>query len=356
MTETIDVQQTPSPAPVTETPSTFEVPKDRAAYDQWRQTGKLPEQPKAESAPASAEGDRPTEKPAPGSEPGKKPQERRDNAATRLNELLADLKRAGLTPAELKTFKREMQAQPQAEPVKTPAPEQTAKPAKKEPPQKPVSTDPKFKTWDEYEAARDQYAEDMAKFRAEEAVENYRQEQAQNQAQLTVKQKMAEAHTRYGDEGIQHIQDAAKAITSDQAIPPAVRAILDQSPVWTDVLYTLGQGGELQSFIDLAKADPGQAIRKAVLLEHLVTQELAKGAKAAPAADDETPVRDASGKFQPKKNTPEKRESEAPPPPREMSGRGTTPADEVEAALKSGDFAAYRRAQNARDLAARQGR
>ena len=39
-----------------------------------------------------------------------KQEQRRDNAASRLQELLADLKKAGLSPAELKTFKRQAEA------------------------------------------------------------------------------------------------------------------------------------------------------------------------------------------------------------------------------------------------------
>ena len=92
-------------------PVTLEVPHDGAAYATWRQTGKLPEvkpaQPKGESAPpkeSSAEGQEPKGKAAPASEAGNKDQEKqkppRDNAASRLNELLEDLRRAGLTPAE----------------------------------------------------------------------------------------------------------------------------------------------------------------------------------------------------------------------------------------------------------------
>jgi hypothetical protein len=91
-------------------------------------TGKLaeakPAQPKGESAPpkeSSAEGQEPKEKPATVSETGKHDQEKqkppRDNAATRLNEILEDLRRAGLTPAELKNFKREAQQVQKQEPV-----------------------------------------------------------------------------------------------------------------------------------------------------------------------------------------------------------------------------------------------
>lgn len=128
MENQLDVQTESSPV--------IEVPRDGAAYAEWRQTGKLPEakptQPKGESAPpkeSSAEGEEPKGKSAPASETGNKDQEKqkppRDNAATRLNELLDDLRKAGLTPAELKTFKREVKEaekaveQPKAAPEKT---------------------------------------------------------------------------------------------------------------------------------------------------------------------------------------------------------------------------------------------
>jgi hypothetical protein len=77
MENTIDVQPESSPV--------FEVPRDGAAYAEWRQTGKLPEakpaQPKKEDSAPSKE-----------SSTGKQDQERqkppRDNGATRLNEIL----------------------------------------------------------------------------------------------------------------------------------------------------------------------------------------------------------------------------------------------------------------------------
>jgi hypothetical protein len=109
----------------TESPPVIEVPRDGAAYAEWRQTGKRPEakptQPKGESAPpkeSSAEGEEPKGKSAPASETGNKDQEKQKPP-------LDDLRKAGLTPAELKTFKREVKEaekaveQPKAAPEKT---------------------------------------------------------------------------------------------------------------------------------------------------------------------------------------------------------------------------------------------
>lgn len=341
----------------------LEVPRTSAEYAEWRQTGKLPAQPKSEaSAPStdhSAAGEKPAEKPAPASEAGKgtqeKPKPARDNAAARLNELLDDLRRAGYTPAELKTLRREATKTDQAAAPAKPATEQTANPAELKPPTKPKQED--FKTYEEFELARDKYFEDLADFKAQKRVEEFQQQQEQKAAQETVRQKMEEARTRYSSdpEAVNTISATARAITGDQQIPLTVKAILDQSPVWPDILYTLGsKAEELASFIELSKSNPGAAIRKAVLLEQLVTQELAKGAK--PSAGEGATQRDETGKFVAEKPPEKKKEPAAPPPPTEVSGRGTPPPDEVEGAVRNNDFRRYRASQNARDAALRRGR
>jgi hypothetical protein len=348
-------------APVAESSPAIEVPRDSADYATWRQTGRVPAAksapPKADPAPAkesSAAGDKPAEKAAPASEAGTHQEKNkpRDNAATRLNELLEDLRKAGMTPAELKVFKREAQKDSAEPPKDKAAPEQTANPAEMKAPVKPKQDD--YKTYAEYDAAKDKYYEDLADYRAAKRVEAYQQEQQQRASQASVHEKMTEAKGRYGDEAVGIISATARAFTGDQQIPQAVKAILNDSPVWTDLLYTLGsKPAELDGFIQLAKSDPGAAIRKAVLMEQLVQTELAKGGKKPEAGGEDAVVRDDSGKF--KKTTPEKKESDAPPPPKEVSGRGTPPADEVERAVKTSDFAAFKRSQNARDLARRRG-
>lgn len=355
-----DVQAESSPA--------LEVPREGEAYAKWRQTGELPAaKPKTEASATStehsAEGQKPEERAAPASEAGKATQEKkpRDNAAARLNELLEDLRKAGMTPAELKTFKREQQKTEQtAESGKPQATEQTAKPAELKPPTKPKQED--FKTYDEYDAAKDKYYEDLADFKTAKAIEKLQQDQQRNAAQQSVHEKMTEAKGRYGDEAVDIISATARAFTGDAQIPAAVTSLLDSSPVWTDLLYAIGsKPAELAAFIQSAKSDPMGAIRKVALMEELVKQELAKGGKQQSAAADaenggsgqQDTERDASGKF--KKATPEKQESNAPPPPKEVSGRGMPPPDEVQRAVKDGDFASFKRSQNARDLARRRG-
>jgi hypothetical protein len=355
--ETLDAQAAPSPA--------IEVPRESAAYAEWRQTGKLPAQPKNEASAASqdhsAAGEKPAEKSAPASEAGKGTQERkpaRDNAAARLNELLDDLRRAGFTPAELKTFKREAQQRtdtPAAAPAKEPASEQTANPAE---PKEPKAED--FATYEEYKAAERKYYRDLTQFEVNKALKSDRDQRAAEASQQTVRQKMEEAHGRYGDEGVDVISSAARALAGNgkdipASIPAAVGQMIDGSEVWPDLLFTLGGKAEdLAAFVQLARTDPGGAIRKVVLMERLITEELAKGGK--PGAGAGETGRDESGKFVAEKKTPEKKTTSAPPPPREVSGRGTAPPDEIEGAVKNNDFRRFRQSQNSRDVARIRGR
>ncbi len=338
----------PSPA------ATVEVPRDPQAYAEWRNTGKLPEPPKPKTEESASSKKSSDAKPGKGeaegtgesrqatdSETGKKQEHKPSGAEKRLNEILEDLRRAGLSPAELKTFKREAQkAAEQPNPT-----EKTEKPAGTEPPKKPKLDD--FDDYDAYETAKDKYYEDLADYKAQQRLETFRTEQQQEAQQREFHGKLSDATKRYGDDAVSTINTTAKAIFGDAKIPAAIKAIVDQSPVLVDLLYVMGSKGEdFTEFLELARTNPGAAIRKAVLLERLVTDELAKGSDSGAGRDD-------SGKFT--KQAPEKKVTEAPPPPKEVSGRGSQPTDEVETAAKTGDFAAFRAAGNRRDIARRKG-
>ncbi len=340
--------------------ATLEVPSDPHEYAEWRQSGKLPaakpapaeKKPKAEASAASREssaaGEESTEKHAPAPEAGKEKQEQakpRGNAETRLQEILGDLKRAGLSPAELKTFKREQQAAQQAQPKA--APEKTEKPAGLEPPKKPKPDD--FDSYDKYEEARDKYYEDLADFKAQKRLDEHLQKQRMEASQREMEGKLEAARKRYGDAVDNTISTSAGAIFNDQQIPAAVKALLNDSPVLVDLLYTLGSKEEdLNAFLNLARTNPGAAIRKAVLMESLINEELAGGGKAAAGSGE--PARDESGKFA-KQQAPAEKVTKAPPPPKEASGRASTPTDEVESAATANDFARFRSAANRRDMA-----
>lgn len=324
-------QSTPESKPSAESIS---VPTDPKDYAEWRKTGKLPSERTSAPAKESSDGEKP-EKSAPAPEAGKPQQEKkpRSNAESRLEEILSDLRTAGLTPSELKSFKREVrQEQAKATP---------------EPPAKPPATFvKKLEDYDSVEA----YLEDLAGHMANQRLDAYRAEQQRQAEQRAIADKLADAKKRYGDDAEGRIRSTAREVFNDDAIPLAVKALANDSPVLVDLMYVMGSdANELDEFVSLAKSNPGAAIRKLVLVEKLVQEELAKGTSTA-SGNGDGPQRDENGKF-----LPAKKVTSAPPPPRETSGRSSPPPDAVERAIKEDDFAAYRAEQNRRDIARRKG-
>jgi hypothetical protein len=342
-----------------ETPLTSVAPQDPAAYAAWRFKGRAPEPKTADPASASASGDEPGDNTAPAPEAGTHKQEpKRSTAETRLQEVLADLKRAGLSPSELKTYKREAQAT-----LAAPAGDKDVKPAPSAAPAPTQPSDllkppvkPDFKNWkgdwESREAAIEKYHEENSAYQARKAVSDFQTQQAQQVQERELTAKVADANKRYGETAGDTIVATAKGIFSaDSGVPGVVSALIDQSPVIVDLLYTLGSKADVKEFVALAKSNPGAAVRKIVFMEQLVQDELAKGAgKPDTATETETAARDTSGRFQPAKTA-----SKAPAPPREVSGHASAPLDAVESASTGGDFQAYSRAANARDLARRRG-
>jgi hypothetical protein len=352
----VAVEQTPAESSAAE-PKTLEIPKGGQEYAEWRMKG-TPQQSKEESTPSS-------EKPA--SEAGKQERKGRSNADSRLNELLNDIREAGISPAELKSFKQnyqkvQAQAQPQEQKQQPQATtEKTEKPAAAErnepqPPKRP-RLDDWTGTMGEYEAAMDAYFNELYDYR-DAAREQKQREKA---AAASMAEKMQDANTRYGESAVPTISSTARAIAGDQAIHPSVKSIIDQSPVMVDLLFTMGSDQQaFTDLIELARTDPGAAIRKVVVMEQLVEKEL-KGSKvAAQEAGPAGPSRSEDGKFKAAESEappiPEKKPSRAPAPPAEVSGRGTTPADPQQQAIKTSDFAAFRAAGNRRDIDRKKGR
>ena len=314
----------------------LEIPKGEA-YDTWRKTGELPtpevkEPTPADPSPASAEADESAEGTASASEAEttQKPQpKKRSNAETRLSEVLEDLRKAGLTPAELKTFKREQAQTKPAEP--SPA----APKAELAEPKEPKLED--FKTWDEYEKAQRNYFREAARYEARQELQKAEAERRQREQSLALQEKLKEARTRYED-----FDDVAgpvnEMLRTDATINPSVKAVIAASPVFQDLLYVMGgDAKELGELTQLARTDPIAAVRKIVLLEHLVQEELAGKAHEKPAA-------------------PEKKVTAAPPIGRDLSGKFTSPTDPIESATKRGDFRTFKQAMDAKDIARRKGR
>lgn len=338
MTPTTDVIAAPSPA--------LEVPTDQAGYDAWRRTGEIT--PKGESATPgqSAEGEKPTET---ASEAVKQeaPVKQRGTAETRLQELLADLKTAGLSPAELKTFKREAQQAAPATPAKVEAPKAEPPKPKSTAPVRPAFGEIEGETWPDFKKREDEWFEGMES----RVMEKIRAEQAHDAQIKGFRDQVDAASGRYGAEAEAKIGQSIDALVAAE-IPAAVKAIINDSPVLIDLAYVLGdKAGDMDAFLALAKSNPSAAIRRVVLMEKLVQEELAK----TPGAPADSATRGADGKFVSTK-PPEKKVTAAPPLGTEVSGRGSAPADEVEQAAKNGDFATFQREQNRRDLERMRGR
>ena len=307
---------TPASAPITESrsESSPSIPRDPKGYADWR-AGKTPSpetKPKS-AAPAPAKKDTPSESPAPDSETGNDSQEKktRSNADTRLTEILDDLRKAGLSPSQLKTYRVQAQkAEEQGKDLPKPPTETTAKPAASDAKKAPKLED--FKTYDEYIDAK---AEFIADAKATTAIEGYKQQLQREAAAKSMQEKIDVAKARYGDEAENTIGEAAKGIFSDKDVAPIVKELLKGSPVFVDLLYTIGSKPEdMAAFINEAKTNPGAAIRRAVLFEKLVQEELAGVGKKASAEDSEDSARDSSGQFV-SKTPPAKKVTSAPPPP-----------------------------------------
>lgn len=347
--------QTPPAEPAAAPKSkTFDMPRSGPERDAFLKSGTMPGEPKADSTPAKGSLDTGSDSGTDKTKQEAKAQRPIANAETRLNELMADLKKAGLTPAELKTFKREQQQaaapasepKPASSPAEAPKPPQFAKP------------EPELKDFDD--------VAEFVKAHGKWTVESYEfqrnQREQQSRLDADVKAMRTKAAERYGPDYEAPLKHAAEQIfTKDAgAVPAVIKQMFNDSDVLPDLLYTLGtKTDDLNSFVELAKSDPGKAIRKLVIMENLIREELAK--PKAQETEGQT-ERDESGKFVAAKDPPAppaKKTTNTPPPPREASGTGSAPPDELAAAYKRvsegnagpRDFETIQRLENARDLA-----
>jgi hypothetical protein len=385
-----DVQ---NPAGASSPSATLEAPRDPQAYATWRQTGELPDEATTTEDPDQPEGDQTednsaagehsspeTEKGAPASEAGKQTERRRSTAEDRkaqLNREIQDLLKkrdslraeAGEKPTSTPESSTGNQAADKTQQAPQVAPqvkdEDIVFPDLKKPekPQKPNSDN--FKSWDDYEKAREEYqdklvdySEQMAEYRAEHKLRVRDLRTARTAAQEKIDRDFAEAGKRYADFDTV-AGPTLKTIITDRAIHDDVKNLIGISPVFADLVYTIGGNkGEAEKFLELARKDRIGAIRKIVILEGLIQAELTKNAsgkgKASATTDDDAGAgeRDERGRFTGAPN----RVSNAPEPPDEVGGRGTATTDESERAFKRNDFRAFMDAENRRDLERRKGR
>ncbi len=343
MSETTVVEAAPSAA----IESIPEIPRSGTPeYAEWRMTGELPEKKQPETAETAAAD---LSKATNSDESG-------DSAPTKTQEKPG--KRRPDVEARFKQYtdridKLERDLEEARRPKSTQAESSTARPA---PPQNYQEWRKAFKP--------SQWIEDYAKANPAATYEDSTaamydhlgdvrdQFHSFEQQRQILAAKVNEARSRYGDSFDEVVKPTATVIQNDQAIPFVVKAMLDESEVMPDVVYTIGSDKKtLNDFIALAKSQPGKALRYLAVVEHGIIEELAKG-------------RNDKGQFMPKSepSAPVKRGPEsAPEPPLEVGNRGSGTMDESERAFKAierGDTKATRdflRSENAKDLRRRRG-
>lgn len=280
-----------------------------------------PEKDAEPGAAATSEKTKPEEKSKTAAEPGAAPKQepsKEDKDKPTADERIAQLTR------ELKELKA---APAKTEPIK-------AEPAK-EPPKRPNP----FKwtgTPEEFDKAMDEYDA----YQRQQAVADHQRQTAERATQTEVAGKLEQARKKYADADTK-IFPTLEAIAT-APIPNAVIAMVNSSEVMVDLLYTLGEPAKLKEFLHTARTDPGKAIREVVVLENLIREELAKGA----TKDDVKPEVKAEAE------PPARPEPRAPEPAKDVAGRGTTPTDELDDAVRNNDYLRAKREQERRYFAA----
>lgn len=338
---------TPEPQPAPQ----VSVPTDPEAYAEWRQTGKLPEKDgkpsKGEDSATSKNKsvDDESEKGAPVSETGKKGRK----FESRIDQLVSERDSLKARLEALEAGKKDGTGESSPGPAKDAKAESSPAPEGPQRPVKPKQED--FDSWEKYETAQDKYLEDLADFKATQRLEEHTQRQRQEAATQEMQKRLNAAKERYGQEAETAIVGTAKTIFDDAKVAPALKAALGRSDVIVDALYVMGSDAEeLKEFLNLAKNDPIEALRKWFTVEALVKEELNNGTGKAAATTNGTPARGSDGKFLPEKASDKPAKREAPSPPRELNGNTTPVGDERERAAKTGDFRSFKADADRRDV------
>lgn len=271
-------------------------------YSRYRAEGELPERFKpaetvADPAPAEeteeiSEGEKPESEPEsdPEDQQEKPAQPKKLTAEERIAQLEATIEKirrgAGLKRGtEVAPVNQPAQSQPEPQPQYT-RPKPTAE-------AKNNDGTPKYTTYEDF-------VEDLADWKAEQrwvAAERERAAQAQAAELQATLEDARERYENFDDV----IQPAITAIVSDAKVSPVVKAMLNDSDLLPDLLFTLGSDQkELDSFLATARTNPGKAIRQIALTESLIREELTKG---------DAPT-----------EPPAKQRTAAPPPPSPVSG------------------------------------
>lgn len=309
-------------------------------FDGWDEDGepvvkkKAPKPEDAEAAAADTSKETKAEDAARSA--AKKTQEthRKPDAEARIKELTA---RAKQLEKDLEEARKPKETQAESSPARQAEAKPEAIPGTRS---KPVSTEkgpdgkPKYTTYEDF-------VEDLADWKAEQRIAAQQREQQIGQQRQTLAKQLEEARGRYTD-----FDSVTKPLIQDLLkpdVPREVFAVLNDSPVLADLLYTIGgTAASKADFLDACAGNPGKALRVALLMEQEIVRELGKG-KAADkkAGDGET------------ESVPAPTKPRAPKPPSEVGGRGASGEDALISAAKTGDFRSFNAEQTRRAMASR---
>jgi hypothetical protein len=193
---------------------------------------------------------------------------------------------------------------------------------------------PKYKSYEDF-------LEALSDWKVERRIAEQKREQQTTQQREALNKQVAEARTRYADYDTVTKPLIGEMLKPD--IPREVFAVINDSPVLADLLYTIGGTEATKAdFLDACRTNPGKALRVALLMEQEIVKELGKG-KAGAKKDGEAEAEAAPV-------TPKPR---APKPPAEVGGRGAPGEDPRISAAEAGNFAAFAAEETRRVMASR---
>ena len=302
---------------------------------EWLRTGKTPEPPAKTAEPPKTESSetKTEEKPANvetklESEPGK-PQEPKPGEK-RKSQLADEIQQLLRQRAEIRRDLERSQAERGVKPTESPAEPKAGAGLKK-----PRAEDYADKTWEEYEAARDKYYEDLAESKAKAAVEADRRErQAEAQRQAHQKRNQ-EIESNWSKRSSEYRKNHPEAKDFDAAIRAMVESELIPENSYLDQWILNSDNGPALAYH--FATNPDEILRIGELTAIAASRELAKLELSLEV---------------PKQNAPTEKVIVLPKPPTDLSAKGAATEDAVAVAVKNEDFLSFRRAQNAKELAA----
>ena len=309
-----------------------------AEFQQYRQSGEVPERFKpaetvAEAAPApetpepSSEGDEPEtasdSEPEQQQEKGKPKRQTAEERIAQLEATIEKIRRGAGLKTEADSSPAPVKEQPKA-------PQTYADWKQVFEPENWIAEYAKAHPDASYERANAAMFDHMIDVRDQfKAIEQQRETQTKE-----LKAKVADARSRYGDKFDEVLVPTLTTILQDQGIKPAVKELINDSDVVADVIYALGNDPkQLEEFRAMSTT---KQLRYIATLENGIIEGLDAGKQDAPRND--------KGQFA-SKEPPAKPKTQAPKPPSPVSGVATGAFDVSDESLSADDWMRKRNAQ-----------